>query len=354
MTEVYVNRIATAVPEHEGHAAFLRFARSRLQTHPARARLFDRMAERGGIERRHCCYAPADGGGASVDADGLFRRGAFPGTAARMRLYERHAPGLAARAVAALGVEGADVTHLVVTSCTGFFSPGIDLEIMRRCGLNPGVERTIIGFMGCHAAVNALRLARHAVRSEPGARVLVVNLELCTLHLKETEEIEELLTYYLWGDGCAAALVTAEPAGFRLDGFHSALAGGTGDLMQWAIRDQGFDMTLSGQVPTAISRLLAEEGEAILGGRATSDIAMWAVHPGGRSVLDEVERSLGLGKASLAASREVLRRFGNMSSATVMFVLKTLLDTGGDGHGCGMAFGPGLVVESFTFSRAAA
>jgi predicted naringenin-chalcone synthase len=122
--------------------------------------------------------------------------------------------------------------------------------------------------------------------------------------------------------------------------------------MQWAIRDQGFDMVLSGQVPAAISRLLAEEGEAILGGRAASDIAMWAVHPGGRSVLDEVERSLRLGKGALAASREVLRRFGNMSSATVMFVLKALMETGGDGPGCGMAFGPGLVVESFAFSRA--
>lgn len=357
MQEVYLNRIATAVPQHEAHRPFLRFAERQLDGDERGRALFLRMAARGGISRRFCCFEPAGDNAGSVDAEGLFRAGAFPTTGARMQLYERYAPGLAQQAVEALeiGANTGSVTHLIVTSCTGFSAPGLDLEILRRCGLpEEGVERTLIGFMGCYAGVTALRTARHIVRSEPEARVLVVNLELCTLHLRETRELEELLTFYLWGDGCAASLVSAEPEGFRLDGFHSFRAPGTDDLMRWSIRDQGFDMVLSGRVPAAIAQVLDARRDAVLGGRRPEEMGMWAVHPGGRSVLDQVQGSLALGTRDLAAARSVLERFGNMSSATIMFVLKELMAEAEDRPlGCGMAFGPGLVTESFTFSRAA-
>ena len=154
--------------------------------------------------------------------------------------------------------------------------------------------------MGCYAAINALKLARHIVRSEPEARVLVVNLELCTLHLKETHDLEKLLSFCLWGDGCAAALVTAEPHGLRLDSFHAVVAPERRELMTWNIRDDGFDMVLSGQVPAAIQEIAAQRRSAtILGGRPVAEIDLWAVHPGGRSVLDAVERALGLGPTAL-------------------------------------------------------
>ena len=356
MHDAYLNRVATAVPEHEVHGFFVGYAQRQLADNQRDLRLFTRMAGRGGIERRYCCFRPAGAGDEdAIDHAGLFRRGAFPGTAARMGLYERHAPALAEQAVAALdlGVGVAGVTHLIVTSCTGFFAPGIDLEIQRRCGLKPDVERTIIGFMGCYAAVNALRLARHIVRSEGRARVLVVNIELCTLHLRETASLEELLTFYLWGDGCAASLVSAEPVGLRLDGFHAMLAPGTEALMTWHVRDHGFEMVLSGQVPAAVQAALRDGREAMLQGRPAGEIGMWAVHPGGRSILDGVEAALGLGESALGAARDVLRRYGNMSSATIMFVLADLMtDALGAPAGCGMAFGPGLVAETFTFSRA--
>jgi predicted naringenin-chalcone synthase len=359
MVEAYVNRVATAVPQHEVHEFFLGYARGQLAGKPREERLFRRMADRAGIERRYCCFRPALGPEAdSIDHDGLFRRGAFPGTAARMALYERHAPVLAAQAVEALdlGDRAASISHLIVTSCTGFFAPGIDLAIQRRCGLSAAVERTIIGFMGCYAAVNALKLARHIVRSAAGARVLVVNIELCTLHLRETDDIERLLTFCLWGDGCAAALVSSEPVGLRLDGFHAMLAPDTEALMTWHVGDQGFEMVLSGQVPSAVQGALRAGRAEMLGQRSAPEIGMWAVHPGGRSVLDGVEAALELDQARLRPAREVLRCFGNMSSATIMFVLAALLaepasPSASSSAGCGMAFGPGLVAETFTFTR---
>ncbi len=355
MTEAYVNRISTAVPDHEVHDFFLSYAVKRLADKPAEARLFRRMADRSGIARRYCCFRPAASPACdSIDHDGLFRRDAFPGTAARMALYEQHAPALAVQAVEGLelGHGAASVTHLIVTSCTGFVAPGVDLAIQRRCGLRPDLERTIIGFMGCYAAVNALKLARHIVRSAADARVLVVNVELCTLHLRETDDIQDLLTFCLWGDGCAAALVSGEPRGLRLDGFHAMLAPGTEALMSWQVRDQGFEMVLSGQVPSAVRHVLRAGRSEMLGQRSASEIGLWAVHPGGRSILDGVEAALELDEALLQPARQVLSSFGNMSSATIMFVLARLLSQAAPSPaGCGMAFGPGLVAETFTFTR---
>lgn len=352
----YVNRVATAVPPHDVHRFFLRFAASLLTDDPRRRSIFSRMADRAGIEHRYSCFAPAgDPEGATLDAAGVFRRGAFPGTAKRMQLFESAAPQLAQQAVDRLlqGEDRRQITHLIVTTCTGFSAPGIDLELVARCGLRNSVERTIVGFMGCYAAINALKLARHIVRSDSTARVLVVNIEICTLHLKETADLEKLLSFCLWGDGCAAALVTAEARGLRLDSFHTIVAPEGRELMTWNIHDDGFDMVLSGQVPGAIQETLVARITGILDGAVVGDVGLWAVHPGGRSVLDAVERALSLGPQALDASREVLRDYGNMSSATVMFVIEKMLKAGHPGQpGCAMAFGPGLTAETMMFRTA--
>ena len=211
----YVNRIATAVPDHEVHRFFLRFAASLLDGHPQRRSVFERMSDMAGIERRYSCFAPADDpDGDLIDREGTSARGSFAGTGKRMQMFETAAPGLAQKAIDRLlaGEDRSRITHLIVTCCTGFSAPGIDLDLLERCGLPISVERTMIGFMGCYAAINALKLARHIVRSEDEARVLVVNIELCTLHLRETEELEKLLAFCLWGDGCAASLVTCRAA----------------------------------------------------------------------------------------------------------------------------------------------
>jgi len=351
--EAFINRIATAVPPHDIHAAFLSFAGSTVTDEPAQAALLRRMTKRCGIEHRYSFLAPApDPAGSAIDASGYYARGRFPSTAERMRFFEAHAPTLAAAAVERLLSEDErdGVTHLLLTCCTGYFAPGVDLELVERCRLRSSVERTIIGFMGCYAAINALKLARHIVRSEPEARVLVVSLELCTLHLQETTDLTTLLSFLLWGDGCAAALVSGEPQGLALDSFQSVLLPETKDLIEWRVRDCGFDMTLSGQVPQAVHDAIRKSGREILEGSSADAITLWAVHPGGRSVLDAVERAFGLAGDSLTASREVLRQFGNMSSATVLFVLAGLLRSRRDGaRGCAMSFGPGLVAETMLF-----
>jgi alpha-pyrone synthase len=353
MPDAFINRIATATPHHDVHAAFLDFGRLMLARDNRRLALFNRMAERSGITHRYSFLQPG-GDGAAVDAGGFYQLGAFPGTADRMRKFEACAPQLAVEAVEKLlpPDERASITHLVVTSCTGFSAPGIDLALVERCGLSPSVERTMVGFMGCYAAINALKLARHIVRSEPGARVLAVNLELCTLHLHETADLEEILSFLLFADGCAAALITSDPVGVGMQSFHAALVPDTAKLIRWHIREQGFDMVLSGAVPGAIRGALTHSRDDILGG--ANDIDLWAVHPGGRSVLDAVEEAFALPSAALSASRSVLSDFGNMSSGTVMFVLDRLMRGASAGQrGCAMSFGPGLVAETMMFRMAA-
>jgi predicted naringenin-chalcone synthase len=353
LTTAYLNRIATGVPAYEVHDKFVRFAETQLRCDRRMANLFQRMAERSGIEQRYSCIGPCtEPGDETINYGGFYICGQFPDTATRMRAFEAHAPALAAATVEKLrlGRDRARITHLLITCCTGFSAPGIDLEIVERCGLPSSVERTMIGFMGCYAAINALKLARHIVRSEPEARVLVVNLELCTLHLKETTDLEQILSFLLFGDGCAAALVTAEPQGASLDSFKAVLVPDTRDLITWHIRDFGFDMVLSGQVPSAIHQGLTARAAEILAARPPEAVDLWAVHPGGRTVLDAVERAFDLAPAALSVSREVLRRYGNMSSATVMFVLEALLRSPVKGAtGCAMSFGPGLIAETMLF-----
>ena len=353
MTQAYLNRIATAVPPHDVHQSFLDFAATLLPDARTRT-VFARMAERSGIAHRYSPFRPGRLDAGEVDADGFFRRGAFPDTAIRMRAYEPLALELALRAVAGLGDLG-DVTHIIVASCTGFSAPGLDLQLAHALGLRADVERTMIGFMGCAAAVPALRAAAAAVHAQPGARVLVVNCELCTLHMQESAELAKILSFMLFADGSSAALVSADPHGIALGDFRAAILPDSADLITWHIGAQGFDMHLSGKVPGRIAAALRAEAAGsdaagLLRGEAAQAIDLWAVHAGGSTVLDAVEIGLALPPGALAVSRGVLHDFGNMSSATVMFVLSRLLAAGTAGaRGMALAFGPGMVAESFRF-----
>lgn len=356
--------IGTAVPEHEVHAAFLAFAEARLSERRDRLAL-RRMAARSGIGGRRSVLAPAPSEAASVDADArLYRHGGFAGTRARMDVYAEAAPALAARAVADLAsradLDG--ITHLVTASCTGFLAPGLDQRLATLIGLSGSVERVALGFMGCAAAVNGLSVARHIARSEKRARVLVVCTELCTLHLQDEDDLEGLLAAMLFGDGAAAALVANEETGLALEGFRALTIPETPDLITWTVSDTGFLMRLSGDVPGAIATALEAERarnapDGVLAGAALSDFDLFAVHPGGRSVLDAVARALDLGEDALCASRAVLAAHGNMSSATILFVLARIMAGRVAGaaprRGLGMAFGPGMVAETFRFREAA-
>ena len=333
------------------------------------ARMIGSVFDAAAIDTRHTVLAElaedgAPGAGFLDAATGELR--ALP-TGRRNEVFREAAAELfvaaAKQALAnAPGLVPADVSHVVTVSCTGFYAPGPDIEIVRSLGLAPTTLRTHIGFMGCYGAFPALRTAADLCRADPDAVVLVVAVELCTLHLHPAEDVDTVLSSSLFADGGAAAVVTARPAPagtplLELDRFASALVVEGEHDMAWTIGDQGFDMVLSSQVPRLVEAHLPQALKPLIGdgrdGRGVAEIDLWAVHPGGRSILDRVQSALDLPAERLAASRSVLRRYGNMSSATVLFVLADLLAgaTPEPASVCALAFGPGVSVESALLTR---
>lgn len=294
----------------------------------------------------------------------------FPGTKVRNEIYADKATGLyveaGRRAIEATpGIEASDVTHVITVSCTGFYAPGPDFMIARELGLDPGVERYHLGFMGCYASIPALRIASQLAKADAAAVVLIVSVELCSLHLRTSNDLDTIVASSLFGDGAGAGIVTARPLepgerAFDLDRFATRITPVGESDMAWKIGDHGFEMVLSNAIPAiiddhitgALEPLFAHDealAEALATDSSSNAIAHWAIHPGGRSILDKVESRLGLTEAQLVPARETLRDFGNMSSATVLFVLRNILhsDAAADGDRvAAMAFGPGLTVES--------
>ncbi|MDK1361783.1 type III polyketide synthase [Arthrobacter sp. zg-Y1219] len=263
------------------------------------------------------------------------------------------------------GIGPEDITHVITVSCTGFFNPGPDYKVVRALGLNPSVQRFHLGFMGCYAAFPAMRAAKSFCEADPEAVVLVVTAELCSLHVRTSNDPDTIMGSSLFADGSAAAVITARDLpgnapGIQLDHFETVLTPVGEESMAWNIGDEGFEMVLGTYVPHIIDDHIVGALEPLLSrdpsvsGLAYRDIEHWAIHPGGRSILDKVEAKLDLTEAQLVPARETLRNWGNMSSATVMFVLKHIMDqpfNGGNERICSMAFGPGLTVETGLFTR---
>jgi alkylresorcinol/alkylpyrone synthase len=332
----------------------------------------------------------ADGEGVFVDrATGVLRN---PTTGVRNEVYIDRSPELflaaARRALETSGgLTAADVTHVVTVSCTGFFAPGPDYRLVRDLGLRASTQRYHLGFMGCYGAFPALRAARDFCLADPDAVVLVVSVELCSLHISSSNDPDTIVASSVFADGAAAAVVTSReaPAGhpvLDLDAFETVLTPVGETDMAWKIGDHGFEMVLSSYVPSIIEKhiegaldpLLARLGESRP--EASADIERWAIHPGGRSILDKVQDAVQLSDAQMVESRRVLRDYGNMSSATVLFVLREILHDGdaagvgsstgartsestgestsqnaGNERVCAMAFGPGLTVESAILTK---
>ncbi len=279
-----------------------------------------------------------------------------PSTAERMADYRREALPLALlatrRALEDARVAPSAITHLVTVSCTGFEAPGFDIGLIKGLELPPTVERTHVGFMGCHGAFNGLRVARAYTGADPGARVLLCSLELCSVHVYYTWNPKRLVGNALFADG-AGALVGAPPAAAP-DGAWRAAANGSRlfpdseKAMTWAIGNHGFEMNLSAKVPNLIAdHLRPWLTEWLRGhGLGIADVGSWAVHPGGPRIVTAVESALGLDRRQTAVSREVLGRFGNMSSATILFILQRLLKENARRPVVALGFGPGLVGEA--------
>lgn len=360
---VQIHALATRVPP----VAYTREQASQvMQTHvegrPATKRVIRSLYRNSGIEKRHSVLvdlAEGEGEPLFLAPDGT--RLPTPGTGARNAVYAREAPGLFEGVGRALleesGFGPEEVTHVVTISCTGFFAPGPDLLLVRALGLRPQVERVHVGFMGCYAAFQGLKLARAFCLADPEAVVLVISVELCTLHLQFTDDPDDLIAGALFADGAGGALVSARaprspvhPA-LLLDAFHTDLAPEGADDMAWTIGDRGFRMKLSTYVPEILEANLPRVLGGVLerAGLTLEAIDWWAIHPGGRAIVDRAQGALALEDAQVAASRDVLRAHGNMSSATILFVLDALRRGGGIRAGeriFAMAFGPGLTIET--------
>lgn len=279
----------------------------------------------------------------------------FPTIEKRLQLFQKYAPRLAVDAARdCLQHRGAaQVTHLITVSCTGMSAPGLDLQLVELMELRRDIFRTSINFMGCYAAIHALKLAHAICSSDAKARVLIVCVELCTIHFQQEPTVENIMSSLLFGDGAAAALVSAEKdvGGLRLQDFYSEIIPRGKRDMAWEISSSGFLMTLSNYIPELIREdFLSLTTRALqAGGFAKDDVTDWCIHPGGIRLLQAIEQSLQLGDSDLRHAYEVLKHYGNMSSATILFVMKDMMkEKKSIPKMFGAAFGPGLTVETFT------
>ncbi len=286
----------------------------------------------------------------------------FPGTLERLKLYQDRAGDIAAEAarncLASLnGDLSSAISHLITVSCTGMHAPGIDIELVEKLGLSRSIERTCINFMGCYGALNALKSADYICRADKNAKVLIVCVELCTLHFQKESTLDNWVANSLFSDGAAAMIVennacrSGTANSMVLDTFYSEFVHEARDEMGWYVGNTGFEMTLTSKVSKLIYKHIRGISERLLhkAELSLSDIDRYAVHPGGRKILEAAEKALDFSTSANQAGYEILRDYGNMSSATIVFVLKKILENteAKDGENIlGFAFGPGLTVES--------
>ena len=278
----------------------------------------------------------------------------------RMKLYNKYALPLSLKAVKDC-MEGiispAQVTHLITVTCTGMSAPGLDLQIAEALQLKPDTFRTSVNFMGCYAAVHALKLAKMLCDTTPESNVIVVATELCTLHFQKEYTPDNAASSLLFADGSAAALISNQlhhPRAIRLKKFYGAVAHKGKNDMAWELSSKGFLMKLSGYIPQLIEEDIAELVKKALQHNELKqeDISHWCIHPGGKKIIETIQKKLRLTNDDVCYSRTVMRDYGNMSSPTILFVLKAMMQSNKPVSNIfGVAFGPGLTMETFIASR---
>jgi len=358
--------LGTAVPEYQlDQAEVAQRLTEALGRDTDSARWVDRLFKRSGVENRYTCVPNLLEPVSRCRFLPNWPLNDVPTTAERMEVYKRESIRLgvsaAKKALASsdlrnddLVEEVAGLTHLIAVSCTGFFIPGLDIALIKQLQLPLNINRICLTFMGCAAGMTALRLASQIVEGNTSARVLVVSVELCTLHVQPTSNREGLFATALFGDGAAACVVgspTVERRGiFEFDGGHASIIPDTQDAMTWDVGNYGFELYLSPKLPDHLAQFAPSEIKRFLGTGPKPEF--WAIHPGGRGIVDVLQRLLGLTGEQTEASRSILRRYGNLSSATIFFVLDKMRrqfvrDEKADQQrrGIAIAFGPGLSIE---------
>lgn len=350
--------IGTALPETRiAQSAAAEVAATLTHADARAARSLRALYRRSGVDNRAAVVVNETGGswffhpGTNGAADG-------PTTGARLEVFEAAANDLAEaaarRAIDSAGVAPSSITHVITVSCTGFAAPGVDHALITRLALDPSAQRTNVGFMGCHAAINALRVAAAIARADASATVLVCCVELCSLHFQFGARRDgQAVANALFADGAGAAIISADPA--RADpaapilfATASRLFPDSADAMSWRIGDRGFEMTLSARVPTLLQTHVPGWIDGWLASLSLtrSDVGGWAIHPGGPRIVAAVRESLGLSPECCAHSTGVLADHGNMSSPTILFILERLREAGVGRPWLAMAFGPGLAGEA--------
>lgn len=271
----------------------------------------------------------------------------------RMETYFEIAPKLCVEAIKNCipnEDELKNITHLITVSCTGLSAPGLDIQLMQLLNLKSNIHRTSINFMGCYAAIHALKQANDICTANPKANVLIVDIELCTLHFQDSYSMDNIAASLLFADGAAALLINNKKGIYSIEKFYSEVAFQGYNDMAWTLSSTGFLMTLSGFIPTIISENIKPLLQNALDKMNLSkdEIKHWAIHPGGKKILNEIEKALTLNSTDLNVSRSILRKYGNMSSATLIFVLdemKSQINNENEPVFCA-AFGPGLTIET--------
>ena len=359
--QIAITAIGTANPKYkQSQPETAELISIALNLKPAKKRLLKSVYRATGIEQRYSvlsdyCKSPGEFEFFPNKADAP-----FPGTAARMKIYKDNALDLALSAIKNClssldDFSVQEITHLITVSCTGMYAPGIDIEIVQQLPLNSSTKRTSINFMGCYGAFNALKVADAICKSDSQAAVLMVCIELCTIHFQKSMDIDNIIANSIFADGAAAVLIQSTPKQkkyFSLENFHNDLLPQTQQEMAWHIGDHGFDIVLSTYVPLIIQSGIATFTHNLLNKYAIklADIDFYAIHPGGLKILQACEAALNISKDQNKYSYQILRQFGNMSSATVLFVLKAIWDDinhrDHQKNIFSCAFGPGLTLES--------
>lgn len=357
----YITAIGTANPPHvHRQADIANFMVKAMALPAAEARTLHAIFRASGIDTRHSVIPDYGSSGERTFYPPADNLEPFPSTKQRMDLFRTHAPDLSEQAVEDVWrqrpeITPGTITHLVVVSCTGMYAPGLDIDLVKRLGLPSHVQRLCINFMGCYAAFNGLKIADQYCQTNPQARVLVVCTELCSIHFQREPTTDNLLANALFADGAAAVLVENDiRPGVNLEpvSFYCDLAPEGEQDMAWTVGDWGFEMRLSAYVPEIIRSGIHHLTERLLQRiRYTRrDVDFFAIHPGGRKILEAIEGELGLSKEENAAAYGVLKQYGNMSSPTVLFVLREVIQGRAVDDDqktvLSFAFGPGLTLES--------
>lgn len=362
----YIHQISTLVPEHQYSQDFLREKmKEYVGTSRFSRRIIHRIYSNSGIDKRHTVIRDFNANGDPrffFQKDGSFTE---PTTGTRNELYAEKGKKLFVKTAAATLDENSqfdkdDITHVITVSCTGFFAPEPAFEIIDQLGISSDTERYHLGFMGCFAAFPAMKMARSFCLADPDAVVLVVCLELCSLHLQNSDVTDNLISASVFADGGAGIIISSQKPMepdlcYKIERFSTSIAADSRNDMTWTIGDRGFDMVLSSYVPAILKTNISSAVRPLLDSYKLDikQINRWAIHPGGRAILDKLQESLELDDEQIGSSRSVLSEYGNMSSASILFVLKDILDSGSS-HSeekiLGMAFGPGLTIETALFS----